>query len=92
MTTSRSPLSALTKQAMTIAKMLKQAERGEALANDPAGKIAAARRRESVKFSIMMDDKFLACEMAWKQIEATSEVGLAQYILRYMRGQREAMH
>lgn len=85
MTTARSPLSKLKKQADRIAMALKQAERGEPIAHDPAGKIAAARQRDSVKFAVVMDDKIFSVDMTWETIRATSEAGISEYIVRQMR-------
>jgi hypothetical protein len=92
MTTSRSPLSALRRQADTIAVALKQAERGEKIVHDPVGKIAAARCRESVKFAVVMDDKIISVEMPWAMIHDTSERGISEYILKQMKGARDAVH
>jgi hypothetical protein len=91
MTTSRSPLRVLKQQADQIAAALKAAERGEPIAVDPGGKIAAARRRDRVKFGVVMDDKLLTIEMTWAKVSETSEVGIAEYILKYMRGSRHAV-
>ena len=59
-TTSQSPVSKLKKQSDQSARILKAAERGEQIAAyDPAGKIAAARKTDRVKFAIAMDDKVI---------------------------------
>ena len=89
MTIFRSPLRVLRTQAEKIAKMLKAAERGEVVAADPGGNIAAARVGESVTFAIAMDDKILKIEMSWAAIRDTSESGIAEYILRQMRDDRD---
>jgi len=68
---------------------MKAAERGENIADDPAGKIVAARVRESVKVAVAMDDKILTIELTWKMIAATSEVALSEFILKNMREKRE---
>lgn len=93
MTTSKSPLRVLKKQAESIAQMLKAAERGDPVA-DPTGSIADARKNsDGVKFGIIMDDKFISAEMTWAQIRESSEVAITEWILRYMRDQRrEATH
>lgn len=91
MTTARSPLSRLKKQADRIAMALKAAERGETIANDPGGKIAAARAGDSIKFVVAMDDKLLSIEMTWATIRATSEAGLSEYIVGHMRESRETL-
>jgi hypothetical protein len=91
MTTSRSPLRVLKEQADRIAAALKAAERGEKIAADPGGKIAGARDRETVTFGVVMDDKFLKIEMPWTTVRETSEAGIAEYILKHMRGARDAV-
>jgi hypothetical protein len=92
MTTARSPLRVLKAQADKIAMALKAAERGETIATDPAGKIAAARTRESVTFAVVMDDKVLKIELPWATVRETSEVGIAEYILKQMREARDVQH
>lgn len=91
MTTSRSPLSALKAQADKIAAMIKAAERGEKIDVRFAEKIEAARAKESIKFGIVMDDKIVSIDMPWATIRATSEMGLAEYVLKQMRGARETL-
>lgn len=92
MTTSRSPLRILKAESDGIAKTLKAIARGENPAEDRGGKLAAARNRASVKFGVVMDDKFLSIDLSWATIRETSEVGIAEYILKQMRGQRDAQH
>lgn len=92
MTTSRSPLRVLKQQSDRIAMALKQAERGEAIAHDPGGKIVAARSRPSVKFGVVMDDKVLTIDMPWSTIRETSERGISEYLLKQMREARDAVH
>jgi hypothetical protein len=87
MTTAHSPLRVLKAQADKIAATLKAAERGEKIADDPVGKIAAARAKERITFGVVTDDKILKIEMTWADIRETSEVGLAAYILKMMRMQ-----
>jgi hypothetical protein len=89
MTTSHSPLRVLKAQADIVAKALKAAERGETIATDIGGKIAAARATPSVVFGVAMDDKFLKIELAWATIKATSEAGISEFVLRQMRGARD---
>jgi hypothetical protein len=74
-------------QADNIAKMIKQAERGELA--DPTGKIADSLMRGTLKTAVVQDDKVVSIEMAWSQIRETSEVALAVMILKLMRGERE---
>lgn len=90
MTTSRSPLRVLKAQADRIAKMLKQAERGELV--DPTGKVAAALERETFKTVVVMDDKVLTIELPWSTIRETSEAGISEFILKQMREDRRAAH
>lgn len=92
MTTAQSPLRVLKAQADKIAATIKAVERGENTTDDVGGKIAAARGRESITFGVVMDDKIIKLEMPWTTIRATSEVGLAEYILKQMREAREATH
>lgn len=92
MTTSQSPLRVLRAQAEHIAKIVKAVERGENPIEDRGGKIAAALQTPSVKFGVFMNDKVLSIEMLWTTISQTSEVGIAEYILKHMRGSRETHH
>lgn len=91
MTTARSPLRVLKAQSYNIAKMIKAIERGENPTEDRGGKLAAARNRESVKFGVVMDDKVLTIDIPWVTIRETSEVGIAEYILKHMRESRETV-
>lgn len=91
MTTSQSPLRVLKAQADKIAKTVKAIDRGEKVEGDPLGKIEASKARGVFKFAVVMDDKIIALEMAWATIGAHSEVGLAEYILKLMRGSRETV-
>lgn len=86
MTTSKSPLRKLKAQADNIAKIMKAIERGEKVAADPAGKIAAALARGLVKFGIVMDDKVITLEMPTTLIRASSEAAISEWIVNYMRG------
>lgn len=92
MTTAHSPLRVLRAQADRCAAALKAAERGETIAADPAGKIAAARARDSITFAVVMDDKVLKITLAWATVRATSQAGLSDYILDRMRETRRTVH
>lgn len=92
MTTSHSPLSVLKAQADKIAATLKAAERGEKIDARFAEKIDAARAKEGFKVGIVMDDKVVKIEMPWCLIRETSETGIAEYILKQMRGARDAVN
>lgn len=92
MTTSQSPLRVLKAQADKIAQTIKAVERGENPIEDRGGKIAAARNRDTFKVGVVMDDKVITIDIAWATIRANSEVGLAEYILKLMRGSRDAIH
>ena len=92
MTTSHSPLSALKAQADRIAATIKAAERGEKIDLRFAQKIEEARGKESFKVGIFMDDKVITIDMPWVTIRDTTEVGLAEYILKQMRGARDAVN
>lgn len=72
--------------------MIKAAERGEKIDVKFSEKIAAARGGESFKIGIVMDDKVITIEMPWSLIQDTSEVGLSEYILKQMRGSRDAVN
>lgn len=91
MTTAQSPLRVLKAQSDRMAMMLKAAERGDTIANDPGGKIAAARERDSVKFAVAMDDKIISIDMPWATIRETSESGISEYILNHMREARDTV-
>lgn len=92
MTTKNSPLRVLKAQADSIAKTVKAVERGENPIEDRGGKIAASRARGNFKFGVVMDDKVVTIDMTWATVAATSEVGLAEYILKQMRETRDAVH
>jgi|GEM_PF-1126740 hypothetical protein len=92
MTTARSPLRVLRQQANHIAELLKRAERGEKIADDMGGKIAAARSRPKVKFAVAMDDKVLIIDMSWATIREMSEHGISEYLLKQMREVRDTVH
>lgn len=86
MTTKDSPIATLKAQADRMAALLKKAERRDQLGvADPAGKIAAARSRETVKFAVAMDDKVLTIEMSWKAIRETTAPGISEFIFAQMR-------
>lgn len=92
MTTSQSPLRVLKAQADKIAATVKAIDRGEKVEGDPLGKIEASKLAGVFNFAVVMDDKIIRLEMAWATISAHSEVGLAEYILKLMRGSREAVN
>lgn len=93
MTTARSPLRVLKAQADKIAQALKATERGQTpFTKDPEGKIAAALKTDRIVFAVAMDDKILKITMTWATIKETSEVGIAEYILKQMRELRDATH
>lgn len=90
MTTSQSPLRVLKAQADKIAKTVKAIERGENPVEDVGGKLAAARHRDSVKFAVVQDGKVITIDMAWATIRGFGEVALSEFILKQMRGYRDA--
>ena len=92
MSTSKSPLNKLRAEADRCAAKLKSMERGEPVDGDPLGKVAAALKRPSITFGVVMDDKVLKIEMPWSVIREHSEASLSAFILRHMRGSREAVH
>lgn len=89
MTTSYSPLSALKAQADRIAMLIKAAERGEKIDVKFWEKIEEARKQDRFVVGIVMDDKVLRISILWTMIKSTSEVALAAYILKKMRGARD---
>jgi hypothetical protein len=91
MTTSNSPLHRLKAQADQIAAMMKKCERGEKVASDPAGKLAAARATEGVSFAVVMDDKVIKIEMTWATIRETDEAGISEFIIGQMRNLKHAV-
>lgn len=85
MTTKNSSVRRLRAQADRIAAMLKTAERGGPVANDPAGKIAKSLALGVVKFGIAMDDKVITIEMPWPTIRAMDEAAISEWILAHMQ-------
>lgn len=75
-----------------MAARLKALRRGEGVPADPASKITAALARETIKFAVVMDDKILKIEMPWATIDALSEAGISEWILKQMREAREPLH
>lgn len=90
MTTKNSPLSTLKAQADKIAATLKATERGEHIDVRFAEKIELSHRKQGFKVGIVMDDKVITIEMPWSTVRSTSEVSLAEYILKQMRETRDA--
>jgi hypothetical protein len=89
-TTSQSPIAQLRGQAENIAGVLKRAEAGAPNGpTDPAHKFSAARCKPSVTVGIVQDDKLIRIEFPWSQIHDTTEAGIAEFILDYMRGVRD---
>jgi hypothetical protein len=88
--TSQSPAWKLKAEADKMARMLKSAELGEKLPHDPGGKMAAARKRDAIKFGVVMDDKIITIEMTWAKIKEMSEDGISEFIVNYMRGGQPA--
>lgn len=92
MTTKNSPIGVLKAQAAVIAGLIKAAERGEKIDAGFAERIEAARKNDSFKIGIAMDDKVITIEMPWVTIRATSEEGLAEYIVAQMAEARHAVN
>ena len=86
MSTAQSPTWKLKAEADKMAKIIKSVERGEKVAADPAGKMAAALARGSVKFGIVMDDKIITIDMPTATIRETDEAGISEWIVEHMRG------
>lgn len=91
MTTSKSPLRKLKAQADNMASVLKAASRGEKVASDPAGKIAASIAKGEIAFGVVMDDKIVKITMTWATIRETDEAGISAWIVEYMRGTTPAV-
>lgn len=89
MTTAQSPLRVLKAQSDSIAKMIKAAGRGEPVVPKFAARLAAARANPAFVVGVIMDDKFLKITLPWSTIRESSEVGLAEYILKQMREARD---
>lgn len=89
MTTAKSPLRVLKAQADKIAAVLKAAARGEKIDVQFAEKIEAARGKPTIVFGVAMDDKFIKIEIEWTRIQESSEVALAEWVLRLMREGRD---
>lgn len=89
MTTAKSPLRALKAQADKIAKIIKAAERGEKVDFQFEQQLISARSKEGFVVGVVMDDKVLKINLPWATIRETSEVGLAAFILKHMREDRE---
>jgi hypothetical protein len=89
MTTRHSPLRILKLHADRIAALLKKIERGEKATDDLGGNLAASRTKQSVKFGVVMDDKFLSIDMPWALIRKSSEHALSEYVLKQMRETRD---
>lgn len=88
MTTRHSPLYELKAQADHIASVIKRAERGEHITDRFAEKISEARKRETFKVGVVMDDKVFTIEMTWARIRETDEAGLSAYMLGLMQEAR----
>lgn len=87
MSTSQSPLRVLKAQADIVARRLKAAERGERIDTQFAKSIEMARGRSEFKCGIVMDDKVIIVTVPWSIIRESSEVALAAWILKYMKGE-----
>lgn len=51
----------------------------------------ARSKQASLTVGVVMDEKLIKIEMPWATIRSTSEVGLAEYILKQMRGTRDTI-
>lgn len=85
MTTAKSPLHALERQAKKIASILKAAERGDKIDVVFARNLEAARLKPSFKMAIVMDDKLITLELPWVTIREETEAGLSDFIVDQMR-------
>lgn len=92
MTTSLSPLRVLKRQADEIARIIKASERDEYGDAAWRRKVKLARAKPTLSVGVVMDDKNITVELPWSTIRESSEVGLAEYVLKLMRGTREAVH
>ncbi len=86
MSTANSPLSKLKAEATRMAKGLKNMAAGKVPAiNDPAGKIKDAMGRDSITFSLVMDDKILKFTWLWADIRVATEAQLVDMLVEQMR-------
>lgn len=94
MTTARSPLSKLKKQASEISAILKEVERGGDVGDlDPDDKLGRARREKpSIEVAVVMDDKILKIELTWAAVRDTTEAGLTEFILGRMSARRRPLN
>lgn len=88
MSTGNSPLSKLKREAENMARILKMADRGERIAKDPLGKIAASKASGVFAIGLMIDDKVVRVDIPWRTIHSFSEVALAEWILKLMRNKQ----
>ena len=86
MSTSASPPEKLRAQAHNIAVNLKKLAGGGQVADDPLGKIAAARARGYLDFAIVMDDKIIKIEVPFSKIDELTLPLLCDFIYDAMRG------
>lgn len=93
MSTKHSPLRVLKAQSDSIAKDLKAWSRGERVKSEIELRLLKARAEgaNGIKIGLVMDDKVLTFNMTWATIESTSEVGIAEWILRQMRESRDTV-
>lgn len=94
MSTSQSPIAKLQAEADKMATLLKAAERGDPLPQVPfAYKMSHARAtKPTIKFAVFQDDKIINVEMAWSTIHESTELEIAAFILKHMRGDAETVN
>jgi hypothetical protein len=56
------------------------------------GALAQSIERGSITFGVVMDDKTLKITLSWSKIKETSEIGISEFVLKYMRDERGKVH
>lgn len=88
MSTKDTPLRVLKAKADKMASILKKIERGEKVDVQFPQRIEEAKKRETFKTGIIMDDKVVTIELSWTKIRETSEPALSDFIVKLMRETR----
>lgn len=92
MTTKNSPTAVLRAQAEEIARLIKEAERGNPVAPEFKRRFEEARRRDEFKAGVVMDDKTIILTLPWTVIKAHSRDELCEWILAAMQERRETIN
>lgn len=92
MTTKHSPPEAIRAQAKEIARLIKEAEKGNPVPPQFKAAIAAARERDVFKVAVVMDDKTLILDLPWSVIRETTRDALMEWIMDAMLERRGAVN